>query len=284
MKKLKLYYYSLPISILRIINLFSSKLYNPILFDFVNSPIGVQFGLNKHSRLKILKNFIRVNNNIESATSLETQITLAKYLLSLPKVKRGVVVECGCFKGASAAALSIICKIIGRKLILYDSFMGLPKTANRVRANFLHLKSKEIYKAEMYKGTLNDVKRNIAVYGDVDVCIFRKGQFHKSLKYHNEKIEFIFLDVDLVESTKICMKHLWNKIVDNSYIFTDDSCDLENAEIWFDNKWWRELFRIKAPGYVGSGCGLPLNSKYSGLGYTIKKPNKKKFKKVNWIN
>ena len=38
----------------------------------------------------------------------------------------GVVVECGCFLGGSTANLSLVCEVVGRELIVYDSFEGLP--------------------------------------------------------------------------------------------------------------------------------------------------------------
>lgn len=284
MKNLKIIYYSLPIIFLNILNFLFSKLHNPIIFDFLNNPIGSNYGLNKSDRLLILKKIIKIINNIQSATSLETQITLAKYLLSLPKNKKGCVVECGSFKGASTATMSIICDIIGRNLIVYDSFEGLPKFASNTVASYMHFGSKEIYKKGMYKGSLPEVKNNIIKFGNINVCIFRKGNFDKTLAKHSEKIEFLFLDVDLPTSTKICIKFLWKKITKNSYIFTDDSCDMENVKIWFDNNWWKKNLKLSAPGYIGSGCGIPLNYYYSGLGYTVKSINLKKFKKVKWIN
>ena len=36
------------------------------------------------------------------------------------------MVECGCFLGGSTANLSLVCDIVGRELIVYDSFEGLP--------------------------------------------------------------------------------------------------------------------------------------------------------------
>ena len=283
MKNLKLLYYSLPNFIFVIIKYLFSRLHNPIIYDFINQGYGKKFGVVKKDRIKILKKIIKIINNINSATSLESHIVLAKYLFSLPKIKKGYVVECGCFKGASSATISLICKIIGRKLIIYDSFEGLPKTANGKRANYVHLNVKENYRHGMYTGNLTTVKKNIESFGDINVCIFRKGFFENTLINHKEKIEFIFLDVDLPSSTKVCIRYLWKNLQNNSYLFTDDSCDMENVRIWFDNKWWDKLFGCNSPGYIGSGCGLPLNSKHSGLGYTIKRPFQKKYTKVNWV-
>jgi hypothetical protein len=42
---------------------------------------------------------------------------------------KGVVVECGYWKGGAAVNLSLMCEITGRTLKVYDSFEGLPPAA-----------------------------------------------------------------------------------------------------------------------------------------------------------
>ena len=281
MSKLKYFYYSLPKSFLRISKYFFSKLYNPIIYDFIFKPIGKEYELEINDRILILKKFIKVIEKLNSATSLETHITLAKYLLSLPKSKKNFIVECGCFKGASTCSISIICKIIGKKLIIYDSFEGLPHVSKKNKTFYPHLKFTEKYKKGMYRGSLEIVKKNLKDYGEISVCIFRKGYFDKTLPSHKEKIGLIFLDVDLPKSTKTCIKYLWKYLEKDGYFFTDDSCDMENVNIWFDRHWWKKIFKSKPPGYIGSGCGLPLNAPYSGLGYSIKRQNLNKFSSKN---
>ena len=136
----------------------------------------------------------------------------------------------------------------------------------------------------MYKGTKEEVVENLKNYGELDICIFREGYFKNSLKKHNEKIDLLFLDVDLLESTKECIINLWNFIVDEAYTFSDDACDMNVVSIWFDNEWWQKNLKCNAPGYIGSGCGIPLGGKYTSLGYTIKNPNLKNFKKAKFLN
>ncbi len=281
MNKLKVFYYSLPIFIIKTINFFTYNLYNPIIQDFIFSSVGTKYGLNKKKKLKILRKFINIIKHVDSATSLETHITLAKYLLTAPKSKKNYVVECGSYKGASSCSLSIICSLIGRKLIIYDSFEGLPPVSKKNTTYYHHLKISENYKKGMYKGSLETVKKNIRVFGDISQCIFRKGFFSSTLPKHKEKIDFLFLDVDLVTSTKESVEFLWRKITDGGYIFTDDSCDMDNIRIWFDDIWWKKKFSIKSPGYIGSGCGLPIHKTHSGLGYTIKRPDIKRYNKAN---
>ena len=54
--------------------------------------------------------------------------------------------------GSSSVALSIFAKITGRKLIIYDSFEGLPEDMDDVgNRNYPHLELTGTYKKGMYK-------------------------------------------------------------------------------------------------------------------------------------
>ena len=37
----------------------------------------------------------------------------------------------------------------------------------------------------------------------------------------------------------------------------------------------KKIIYVRPPGYIGSGCGIPLGGKYSSLGFTIKNQSKK---------
>jgi hypothetical protein len=58
--------------------------------------------------------------------------------------------------------------------------------------------------------------------------------------------------------------------VEDGAVYTDDAADMEVVRVFFDAAWWQEQLGCSAPGYVGSGCGLPLNPKYASIGYTRK--------------
>ena len=66
---------------------------------------------------------------IKSGTCYKTHVAMALKLLEAAPDVPGVVVECGTWKGASAANLSLICRIVGRRLKVYDSFEGFPSGA-----------------------------------------------------------------------------------------------------------------------------------------------------------
>jgi hypothetical protein len=52
---------------------------------------------------------------------------LAAAVLRIPSATEGTVVECGRYMGGSTSNLSLVCATTGRKLIIFDSFAGLPE-------------------------------------------------------------------------------------------------------------------------------------------------------------
>lgn len=66
------------------------------------------------------------NFRVTSGTSWRAHMVMAMRLLETPPQKPGCVVECGCYKGGASVNLSLVCRIVGRKFKIYDSFEGLP--------------------------------------------------------------------------------------------------------------------------------------------------------------
>lgn len=281
---LKKVYYKLPSFLQNYLNKAAYKFSNNLIENFIYSDIGKNFDLNVGDKKKIIKRIKTSLAKVESATNLETHLELGKKILSLSKNDKGFIVECGAFKGASSISLSIFSQIVDRKLIIYDSFEGLPEDNDQIEGrDYPHLKVTGVYKKGMYKGVLEEVQANLKYYGEYDNCIFRKGFFNETLKTHKEKIDFLFMDVDLAQSTKDCILYLWPFVNNEKYIFTDDACDIDVVSIWFDNEWWMKNLNCNAPGYVGSGCGIPIAGKYSSLGYSIKNPIKSNYEKAQFL-
>jgi hypothetical protein len=281
-------YYKIPSKFQIYLSKLASKFISSPEENFLKSTIGNKHGLTINDKLSIIKKLKYSLVNVESATDFHAHILIMSRVLELNKAKNcntSTVVECGTFKGATAIVLSIACKITNRKLIIYDSFEGLPNSEREIgKRNYPHLKFTGHYSKGMYSGSLEEVKKNIYIYGDLSVCEFRKGFFSKTLPRHKEKIDFLFLDVDLVSSTKDCIKYLWPYLSNNSYAFTDDACDIDVVKVWFDNKWWKKNLKLEAPGFIGSGCGLPINlNSFSSLGYITKNPDKSSYSKISWL-
>jgi hypothetical protein len=89
----------------------------------------------------------------------------------------------------------------------------------------------------------------------------------------NEPIVLAFLDVDLIDSLKPCLEGLWPSLCVGARIYTHEAGNLAFISLYFDQAWWQEALHEDAPGFVGSGVGLPLGvhgSRGSELGYAQK--------------
>jgi hypothetical protein len=211
-------------------------------------------------------------------------VILAQEILMVPPAVRGNIIECGCWKGASTASLSLVCRLVKRKLVVCDSFQGLPEDDAAVIHQYPHINVYGYYQEGMYDGRLDEVKSNIERFGDLSVCEFVPGFFSDTLSTLSEPLAFAFLDVDLVSSMKDCLKYIWPLLVDGGAVYTDDSCDMEVVRVWFDSSWWQREIGERAPGYVGSGCGIPLNPNFSSLGYSRKLTDiEQTYHRVSWL-
>ena len=75
----------------------------------------------------------RLRNRGRSATTYGEQLVLIDAILEIPRTNEGVIAEFGCYKGLSTVALSIAARYSKRRLLVFDSFEGLPEPKNEMR-------------------------------------------------------------------------------------------------------------------------------------------------------
>lgn len=101
----------------------------------------------------------------------------------------GDVMECGTYKGFSACCLSWVCNYLGRRLIVADSFAGLPENS-----------TDPYYKKGDFCGQLDEVKANLADFGRIAQVDFIQGFYETSLRGFSRPLCLLWMDVDLYES------------------------------------------------------------------------------------
>ncbi len=256
------------------------------LSEFFEKQTGAAYGLGFGAKWKLLWTMIRNNRKIVSGSTFMEHITMATSLLKTPPTLEGIVVECGTYKGVSAANLSLVCALVGRRLAIFDCFEGLPEPTAKDQAHTL-IGHREIhtYTRGSWCGTLDEVRENIRRYGKLEVCDFHKGYFDKTLPGFNEKCVQIFLDVDYLSSLETCLTYLWPLLQDGCPLYTHESGHLEIAALFFSESWWHNHFASSPPGLVGAGTGLGfkiLTGSYfnSNFGFTIKNPARERFTTV----
>lgn len=251
---------------------------------FLDPQVGAACGVDRAAKLDMLRRFQETVTRVPSGTSWLYHTVLATAVLSIPPDRPGAVIECGVWRGASTCNLSLACAAAGRTLLVCDSFAGLPEDEPARVHHYPHLQVYGYYRAGMYCGRLEEVQANLAACGRPDVCRFLPGFFKDTLPGLREPLALAFLDVDLASSLRDCVRWIWPLLAEDGCVYTDDSCDMETAAVWFDEPWWRSELATAAPGYVGSGCGLPLASSYSSLGYTrkVSAPDRR-YRRIDWL-
>ena len=236
---------------------------------FLEGEAGAEYGVDRSGKQALLAEIQATLQSVESGTPFAVHVILAEAVLSIPRDAAGDVVECGVWKGASACTLSRLCALTGRRLKVCDSFAGLPDDGGQLHTG-LHTGVYGYYEKGMFAGLRHEVESNLRAHGVIEVCDFVEGYFNESLATLRDPVAFAFLDVDLESSMRDCLRHLWPLLVEGGYVYSDDAGDLAVVKVFFDDPWWRVQLGCVAPGFVGSGCGLPLSPSYSSVGYARK--------------
>jgi O-methyltransferase len=245
-----------------------------IRFFLMSKDIGADYGIGFPSKLRLLLRFRANTRKVETLSDYREHMELAGAVLRIPRSTEGSVVECGCYVGGSTVNLSLVCALTGRKLIVFDSFEGLPEPEQYDRWHHaVHIEHTDVYFKGRFAAARETVERNVAKFGDISVCEFRAGYFDKTMPDLREPIVLAFLDVDLIASLKPCLTGLWPNLRPGCRLYTHEARNLAFIAQYFDQAWWRATLNDDAPGFVGSGVGLPLgidDSWGSDLGYAQK--------------
>ncbi|HYH54590.1 MAG TPA: TylF/MycF/NovP-related O-methyltransferase [Solirubrobacterales bacterium] len=234
--------------------------------------IGAEYGIGIRQKVRLLRSFHRNAGQVETLSSIGEHLELAAAIMRVPKAVSGDIIECGCYRGGSTCNLSLVCRLVGRRLIVADSFAGLPPiTPGEGFHPIPHQKRAEEYVEGQFAASLETVKENLARHGDLEVCDFKVGYFHESLSSLDRPIAAAFLDVDLIESLKPCLEAIWPRLHAGGRLYVHEANDLKLVGTFFDAAWWREQLASEPPGFVGAGSGLPLAPlEGSELGYAEK--------------
>jgi O-methyltransferase len=239
----------------------------------LRTSVGKQYGIQLTQKLTLVRKLWRNGRHPGSATSFFEHVRIVTRLLQIPAETPGVVGEFGCYKGFSTASLSLACALTKRRLVVFDSFEGLPE--HTIPISSLYNGELTSYKQGQYCGALEEVRDNVKRYGALDVCEFVEGFFDDTLPNRDvgEYFVCIFEDADLPESVRSVLRHTWRKLQPGSVFFCHEARDQDVVEIFFDRAWWADNLGEPAPGFVGSGVGVMSgpDDEWCCLGYTVRR-------------
>jgi len=237
-------------------------------YDLASLPllVGWIFDLDKidpaygMTRAKLLRLAARMYDNtrkLQTGISYKAHLAMAAKVLEMPPSVEGAIVECGCWCGGSTANLSLIADLVGRELIVYDSFEGLPPHREDDRNSTPGFEG-------VFGTEVEAVRRNVARHGKVDRVSFRKGWFADTLGDHTEPIVLAFVDVDYHASLEDCVINLWPHLTAKGYLFIDEYALVDYCALFYSERFWTEHFDCPPPGMVGAGSGIGLGQYYTG--------------------
>jgi len=146
--------------------------------------------------------------------------------------EKGVVAECGVWKGGCVAIMAYILKKhdSNRKIWAFDSFEGLPEPTpadgRKAKAYAGGSNTGKLVSINDCVASVEDVKE---VFKKLDLTqknlVIKKGWFQETLPQARKtigKIALLRLDGDWYESTKVCLDNLYIKVVSGGYVILDD--------------------------------------------------------------
>lgn len=240
----------------------------PFTIGFIlSSPrIDPAYGLTRWKRFRLGLRMYRNTKQVWTGISFRAHLAMAVKLFEVPASRKGVVVECGCFRGGTTANLSLMCEAVGRELYVYDSFEGLPPAeagdqfANPDGVGFL-------------AAGLDQVKAHVAAHGSLDRCTFVPGWFEDTVHLHEPPIVLMFLDVDYQASLRDCILGLWPRLVDRGLCFIDEYPLMDYCALFWSERFWSTHFDRMPPGLMGSGTGVAVGGFFLGGPHRLKHDN-----------
>lgn len=163
----------------------------------------------------------------------------------------GVVVEAGSYKGGSSAKLSLVARLANKKLVIFDSFEGLPQNKENHGKNIFG--GDAYFPGGSYACSLDEVKNNIKKFGDINVCEFKKGWFEDSMPGFKDRVLAAYIDVDLESSTKTCIKYLYPLLVSGGIIFSQDGHLPLIIKLLNNEDFWEKEVGCEKPKMMGLG-------------------------------
>lgn len=193
---------------------------------------------------------------LRQASLFPEMLAVCEAILNIPPHVAGAVAEFGCWNGFSTACLSHVCNLMGRKLIVFDTFAGLPHGGV---TNHISDTQQIVYQYGQYAGNIDAVKSVVTQHGEIEVCEFVMGRFSDTLPARKQdQYCCIFEDADLVESVRDVLDLAWPRLQHGCKFFCHEARDLQVVQLFFESGYWKVSHGTDAPGIAGSGIGLPL--------------------------
>jgi O-methyltransferase len=206
--------------------------------------------LSRARRLDLVRRFVTITNHVRSYHQQAELLTVADRVLRRAGRPGLTVVECGVGKGGGTAKLSLVARLAGARLVVFDSFRGVP--ANTERHTDL-LGRRMTFREGAFRGRLREVQRTVTRFGAPEVVEYRKGWFTDTLPACDAPVDVALVDVDLVASTRACLVHLVPRLRAGGVLFSQDGHLRATVDLLGRDAFWRDEVGVPPPAIRGLG-------------------------------
>lgn len=201
-------------------------------------------------RIGLIARMTRVTNHVRGYHELGEMLTIAGEILARTSRPGLRVLEAGCAYGGSTAKLSLAVREAGGRLAVYDSFSGVPPNDEQHRL----LDGRPTrFRAGAFRGRINTVRKNLERYGAAEVCTLYKGYFADTLPAVDGPIDVAVLDVDLLESTRTCLREIFGRLAPDGVVFSLDGQLRATHALLGNEAFWRDEVGVAPPRITGLG-------------------------------
>lgn len=192
------------------------------------------------SRLAILARFLKIDWNIPHCHTPAEIVAIFRGLAERPGRTGEVLLEAGCWMGGSSAKFSIICKALGYRLCIYDSFEGVETaTVEEGIGNY-------DFSGE-YASPQAVLAENLERFGEPEICSIHKGWFKDTMAVVPYPIRVAYIDCDLAKGTREVLSGVVPALVDDGWIYSQDFHLLPVQQLLADPATW-----------AAAGKGMPV--------------------------
>jgi hypothetical protein len=218
------------------------------ILDFLGATYPIELSL--AMRLTLVGRFVRITNRVRTYHTQAEMLTVADRVLRLAGRPGLTVVEAGVGKGGGTAKLSHVVALAGGRLVACDSFRGMPPN-DEVHENLWGRRT--TFREGAFRGTVSVVQRTVAALGRPEVCELVKGWFADTLPTLAGPVDVVLLDVDLVASTRTCVRWLYPRLRPGGVLLSQDGHLTGTVALLSDDGFWRHEVGCPRPVIEGLG-------------------------------
>jgi O-methyltransferase len=223
------------------------------------------------NRSYLCDTFDIVHSNVECMHDPSEAYYMAHHILYNQNIP-GSIVEFGCYKGGMSCKLSYVAKLVGKEVVLFDSFIGLLESGSYVPQSQSDNSITYDFEQGMFASTIQETTSNLINYGEHTVCSFMPGTIEKLLPIFDRHPSFVLIDVDIIGTCMTIIEKLWDKIT-TELIFFHESCIVDMMNALSDNDFWQTNFGTNTPAFGHSFYNKEYSLPNTNCLNFIAKPN-----------